>query len=188
MYKRYLIIFALIIGLFGLTTDSVLAQQTSVKENAAKSKIEREVRKEILSLPYYGVFDAIGFETNGDTITLNGYVTRPLTKEDAGDEVEEVEGVNNVVNNIEVLPLSSSDDRIRVRIYNAIANSGSLYRYLLGTNPSIRIIVNNGRVKLEGFVTYESDKTLAYVAAREIFGVFEVENNLRVEKQGKKVG
>jgi hyperosmotically inducible protein len=187
MYKRYLIIFALIIGLFSLTADSVLAQNTSMEENAAKAKVERKVRKKILGLPYYGVFDAIGFEVKKNTVTLNGYVTRPLTKDDAEDEVKEVEGVENVINNIEVLPLSTSDDRIRVRIYNAISNSGSLYRYLLGTNPSIRIIVNNGRVKLEGFVSFDSDKTLAYVAAREIFGVFEVENNLQVEKRDKKV-
>jgi hyperosmotically inducible periplasmic protein len=180
MYKQFILSLILVLGLFGLTATDATAQTPE------RSEMEREVRSEILSLPYYGVFDAIGYKIDGNTVTLEGHVMRPITKNDAEAEVRDVEGVANVVNNIEVLPPSSADDRIRVKIYRAIANTGGLYRYLLGANPSIRIIVDGGRVSLEGFVTYESDKTLAGVAATEIFGVVgPVENNLVVEKTEK---
>ena len=188
MLKKYLTIFALIVGLFAFSTDSAFAQKATSEANAEQAKIEREVRKEILRLPYYDVFDAIKYELEGNTVTLEGYVTRGFTKKDAEDEVEDIEGVEKVINNIEVLPASPADDRIRVRIYREMSRKGSLYRYLLGTNPSIRIIVKNGQVMLEGFVSNEADKTLAFVAAREIFGVFGVENNLQVLKGEKKVG
>lgn len=162
----------------GLASQNLFAQTVTTKQSAENARIERKLIKEILSLPYYGVFDAIGFELDGKTVTLEGDVIQPKTKEYAE---EEIEGVENVVNNIKVLPPSSSDDRIRVRIYRAMANRGGLYRYLLGTNRSIRIIVDGGKVKLEGFVTYKTDKTLTSIAATEIFGVLGVENNLRIE-------
>lgn len=176
MLKKIFLFFAFTVCLLMISGSPVLAQ-------TASSKTERNIRKEILSLPYYDVFDAIGYQINGDTVTLSGYVVRPLTKSDAEAAVKDVDGVKNVVNKIEVLPLSPSDDRIRVRVYRAISDQGSLYRYLLGTNPAIRIIVNNGRVSLEGLVGSETDKTLAGIAAREIFGVFGVENNLQIEKR-----
>lgn len=184
---KVFLITLLTFGLFGYSAEVVPAQK-DISDRAAQTATERKIRKEILSLPYYGVFDAISYEIDGQIVTLKGYVTRPLTKQDAEAQVREIDRVADVINKIEVLPLSSSDDRIRVRIYNAMKNSGSLYRYLLGANPSIRIIVNNGRVKLEGFVNFETDKTLAYVAAREIFGVFDVENNLKVVNREKKSG
>lgn len=168
--------------------DQVLAQTASNQATVSRSKTERNIRKEILSLPYYGVFDAIGYQITGDTVTLSGYTVRPLTKKDAEEAVKDVNGVKAVVNNIKVLPLSPSDDRIRVRVYRSISEQGSLYRYLLGTNPAIRIVVNNGRVSLEGIVGNETDKNLAGIAAKEIFGVFGVENNLQVEgREGERI-
>ena len=170
----------------GISTTSISAQNgTMMNEMGAfeKTKMARQVRKEILSLPYYDVFDAIGYKLEGSTVTLQGFVVRPYTKSEAEAAVADVDGVQKVINNIEVLPLSPADDRIRVRIYRSIADQGGLYRYLLGTNPAIRIIVNNGRVRLEGYVNNEADKTLAGIAAREIFGVFGVENNLQFEKR-----
>ena len=102
------------------------------------SKIERKVRSEILSLPYYGVFDAIGYQINGNTVTLNGYVVRPITKSDIENTVEDIDGVGKVVNNIEVLPLSPNDDRIRRQILQTLSNRGrSLLYYFTGTNPTI---------------------------------------------------
>lgn len=187
MRYRESLLSVLILTIAAFSAQSVVAQTDAQKVEQAR--MERQIRKEILSLPYYGVFDAIGYELEGDTVTLNGYVVRPYTKKEAGDAVQDVAGVREVVNNIEVLPPSPSDDRIRVRIYRAIENSGSMYRYLLGANPSIRIIVNRGRVILEGVVAYEGDRTLAEIAATEIFGVFNVTNNLKLERrEGEEIG
>lgn len=187
MRYRESLLSVLILTIAAFSAQSVVAQTDAQKVEQAR--MERQIRKEILSLPYYGVFDAIGYELEGDTLTLNGYVVRPYTKKEAGDAVQDVAGVRAVVNNIEVLPPSPSDDRIRVRIYRAIENSGSMYRYLLGANPSIRIIVNRGRVILEGVVAYEGDRTLAEIAATEIFGVFNVTNNLKLERrEGEEIG
>jgi hyperosmotically inducible protein len=107
----------------------------------------------------------------------------PVTKSDAEKRVRSLRGVTNVVNNIEVLPVSPADDSIRVRIYRRIAGTGGLYRYMMGNNPSIHIVVNNGHVSLEGVVSNNGDKTLAYMAANQVPGVFSVTNNLVSEKE-----
>ena len=143
----------------------------------------KQIRKKLVTLPYYGVFDNLGFEIEGDTVTLYGQVVRPSTRKDAERRVAKIEGVERVINNIEVLPLSSFDDRIRVRTLRAIANRGGLFRYFQGANPSIHIIVNRGRVTLEGVVSSRMDSQLAYSAANGVFGVFAVTNNLRVERE-----
>jgi hyperosmotically inducible periplasmic protein len=155
------------------------AQDRSPEFN--RSRLDRAIRKEILTLPYYGVFDAIGYQVNGSTVTLTGYVVRPTTKSDAEESVADISGVSRVINNIEVLPLSPSDDRLRARILQTLANQGgSLYRYFLGSNPSIRIIVNRGRVSLEGFADSQGDANRAYILARGVPGSFAVTNNLKV--------
>lgn len=179
--RKILLIAILILGLIGVTSETVSAQAVSVKNQVNQTELSKKVRHEILSLPYYGAFDAIGYEINGNTVILNGYVVRPYTKKDAEEEVSEIPGVTRVVNNIEVLPVSPNDDRIRRRVQRSIADKGSLYRYLLGANPSIRIVVNNGRVILEGYVANKADRNLANIAAREVPGTFEVTNNLKIE-------
>ncbi len=140
----------------------------------------QRVRKELVTLPYYGVFDNLAYEVQGDTVILYGQVVRPSTRKDAERRVRKIEGVSRVINNIEVLPLSSFDDSIRSRVYRAVFRSGSLYRYAMGANPSIHIIVKNGHVTLEGVVSNQMDSQLAYMAARGVPGVFSVTNNLRV--------
>jgi len=142
---------------------------------------DKKVRKELVTLPYYGVFDNLEYQINGDTVTLSGQVVRPTTRTDAARRVSKIEGVERVINNIEVLPVSQFDDSIRVRAYRAIFRSGSLYRYAMGANPSIHIIVKNGNVTLEGVVSSRMDGQLAYMAANGLPGVFSVTNNLRVE-------
>jgi hyperosmotically inducible protein len=178
--RKFILSLVFALGLFGISAETISAQ---VSDNARieNARMSREIRKEILSLPYYGVFDAIGYQINGDTVTLSGHTVRPLTKREAEAFVRDVAGVRNVVNNIEVLPLSPNDDRIRVGVYRSIANNGGLYRYLLGANPAIRIIVKNGRVTLEGYVASEADRNLANIAARSVFGSFGVTNNLQIE-------
>ncbi|HKP86581.1 MAG TPA: BON domain-containing protein [Blastocatellia bacterium] len=142
----------------------------------------KQIRKKLVTLPFYGVFDNLGYKFEGDTVTLYGQVVRSSTRKDAERRVAKIEGVERVINNIEVLPVSGFDDSIRVRAFRAIFRTGGLFRYSLGANPSIHIIVNRGHVTLEGVVASKMDSQLAYMAANQVFGVFSVTNNLRVER------
>lgn len=152
----------------------------SVAVAAPPQRTMAKVHKELVTLPYYGVFDNLEYKLEGDTVTLSGQVRNPITRKDAERRVARIEGVDHVINNIEVLPLSGFDDSIRARAYRAVFRSGGLYRYAMGTNPSIHIVVKNGRVTLEGVVSRQMDSQLAYMAARGVSGVFSVTNNLRV--------
>jgi len=144
-------------------------------------RITREVRHELVMLPYYGVFDNLAYRVDGSTVTLLGQVTRPTLKSDAENVVKGIEGVTRVDNQIQVLPLSSMDDRIRIATYRAIFSKPGLDRYAMQAVPPIHIIVDNGKVTLEGVVANEADKTQANLAANGVSGVFSVTNNLRVE-------
>jgi hyperosmotically inducible periplasmic protein len=135
-----------------------------------------------VTLSYYGVFDNLEFKVEGNTVTLFGQVVNPSTRKAAERRVVSVAGVQEVVNNIKVLPLSSFDDPIRARVYRAVFSSAGPYRYGLGANPSIHIIVDGGRLTLEGVVRSEMDKRLAFIAASGVPGAFSVTNNLRLEK------
>jgi hyperosmotically inducible protein len=148
-----------------------------------QARLGREVRHELVMLPYYGVFDNLAFKVDGYKVTLLGEVTRPTLKTDAEAAVKRIEGVESVDNRIEVLPLSPNDDRIRLAVYRAIYRQASLSRYALQAIPPIHIIVKNGGVRLEGVVATEADKNLAGIRAQGVSGVFSVDNNLRVEKQ-----
>lgn len=157
---------------------AALAPREAVSTNP---RVVERIRKELVTLPYYGVFDYLAFKFNGDTVTLYGYVTRPTTRDDAARRVARIEGIERVINKIQVLPLSSLDDSIRIRTYRTVFGTSGLYRYALGANPSIHIIVNHGHMTLEGVVANEMDKQLAYMAASSVPDVFSVSNNLRVE-------
>ena len=147
-----------------------------------KTRIEKETRGEILSLPYFDVFDNIEFRVDGNNVTLMGQVTRPTVKSDAESVVKAIDGVGGVDNQIEVLPLSPNDDRLRLALYRAIYRFDSLERYALPVIKPIRIIVKNGHVTLEGVVNNEADKNVVKLRANRVHGVFSVTNNLRVEK------
>jgi hyperosmotically inducible protein len=147
-----------------------------------QSQIEREVRHELLIPPYYGVFDHLKYCVDGSTVTLLGYVTRPALKDDAESAVERIEGVEEVKNQIEVMPVSPEDDRIRLAGYRAIYGDPALNRYALQAVPPIHLIVKNGDATLEGVVAEEMDKNLAETRAKGVPGVFSVTNNLRVQK------
>jgi len=153
------------------------------QENARpQERMEREVRHELTLLPYYGVFDNLAFKVDGGRVTLLGQVTRPTLKTDAEAAVKHVEGVTSIDNQLEVLPLSPNDDRIRLAVYRALYRQASLSRYALQAVPPIHIIVKNGNVRLEGVVASEGDKNIAGIRAKTVSGVFSVDNNLRVEK------
>jgi osmotically-inducible protein OsmY len=146
----------------------------------AESRIVREVHHELVMLPYYSVFDNLAYKVDGYTVTLEGQVTRPTLKSDAERAVKKIEGVQNVVNHIEVLPLSPNDDRIRRAVYRAVYSQPGLDLYSLRAVPTIHIIVRNGNVTLEGAVGNQGDKDRAGIAAKGVSGVFSVTNNLQV--------
>ncbi|HWS87050.1 MAG TPA: BON domain-containing protein [Pyrinomonadaceae bacterium] len=150
-----------------------------------QQQIMKKVRKELVKLPYYGVFDNLAYSVEGGTVTLFGQVVRPSTKDDAARRVAKIEGVERVVNQIEVLPLSPLDNSIRVRTYRTLARAGGLYRYFMGANPSVHIVVNRGHLTLEGVVGTDGDRNLAYITARGIPGVFSVTNNLRTDREAR---
>ncbi len=146
-------------------------------------RLIKEVRHELVMLPYYNVFDNLSYRIDGSRVTLMGQVTRPTLKSDAGNVVKRLEGVTEVFNQIEVLPLSPNDDQIRYAVYQAIYGHTSLStRYGYQAVPSIHIIVRNGQVTLEGVVANQADKNVANIQANGVSGVFSVTNNLRVER------
>ena len=142
----------------------------------------KKIRKELVTLPFYGVFDNLAFKFEDGVVTLYGQVARPALKKDAERVVEKVAGVEDVVNKIEVLPLSSFDDRIRLATYRSIYRQPGLDRLALQAIPPVHIVVKNGHVTLEGIVNSKSDSIRAFHAANGISGVFSVTNNLRIEK------
>jgi hyperosmotically inducible protein len=147
------------------------------------SKLAQEVRHQLVMLPYYTIFDDLAFRVDGGTVTLLGAVTRPTLKSDSENVVKRLEGVTQVNNEIEVLPLSPFDDQIRRATARAIYGDPSIGdRYGNRALPSIHIIVKNGQVMLEGVVANEGDKNLINIRANGVPNVFKVTNNLQVEK------
>ncbi len=150
-----------------------------------QNKLVRQIRHELVMLPYYGVFDNLTFSLRGREVKLAGQVSRPSLKSDAAAVVKMVAGVETVVNEIEILPTSPNDDRIRIATYRAVYGDDSpLNRYALQAVPPIHIIVRNGNVTLVGLVSNEGDKTIANLRANGVSGVFSVKNELMVEGKG----
>jgi hyperosmotically inducible periplasmic protein len=169
----------LVIALLSLTTLG-FAQDRGQPSAKSQDRIIREVRHELLMLPYFGVFDNISFKVDGDTVTLLGQVVRPTLKSDSENVVKHIEGVEKVDNQIEVLPPSPMDDRLRINLYRAIYGYPALEKYALGVQKPIRIIVKNGNVTLEGVVDNDGDKNFAGIRANSVPGIFSVTNNLQV--------
>jgi hyperosmotically inducible periplasmic protein len=159
----------------------------SAAEDRGSRRLERQVRHELVMLPYYGVFDRLAYTVNGDTVTLMGEVTRPTLKSSAENVVKDIEGVSKVNNNIKVLPLSPNDDQLRIALYRAIYGHTALNRYAMQAVPSIHIIVENGNVTLDGVVANAGDGNIANIQANSVPGVFSVQNRLRVEGTGEAV-
>lgn len=176
--KLFRNITALGLAMIALSFVSVYAQSSS----SVSGPLEEQVRKKILKLPRYEVFDSIGYRVDGNTVTLFGKVRNAVNKGDAERSVEKIPGVGRVVNNIEVLPVGSFDESIRVRLYRQLSNSGGLSRYLWPVNPSVRLIVDRGHVSLEGFVASRGDYNTMNVLANGVSGVFSVTNNLKIDR------
>jgi len=173
--------------LFGSTIPAA-GQNTSRQRNDKKlhDNIVKEVRHQLLLLPYYSVFDNLLFKVDGDKVTLIGQVVRPTLKSDAENVVKSIEAVSSVDNQIEVLPVSAMDDQTRRAVFRAIYGDTTLSRYGMSALPSIHIIVKNGNVSLEGVVDSETDKNLANLRANAVPNVFSVTNNLTVPAAGEK--
>lgn len=169
----------LIAVLFSVVALGV-AQERDMPSARSQERITREVRHELLMLPYFGVFDHIAFQVQSETVILSGQVVRPSLKSDAESSLKHIEGVTKVDNQIEVLPPSPMDDRLRLELYRAIYGYTALEKYALGVQKPIRIIVKNGRVSLEGVVDNEGDKNVAGLRANGVPGLFGVTNNLQV--------
>ena len=180
MKNRPMILFAALLA-FSILSSAQDAQRSEPSAHA-QERIVREVRHELLMLPYYGVFDNIAYKVDGYNVTLLGQVVWPALKSDAENAVKRIEGVEKVDNQIEVLPPSPMDDRLRRRLFRAIYGYPALEKYALGVQKPIRIIVKNGHVKLEGVVDSDGDKNLAGMRANNVPGIFSVDNNLQVVK------
>ena len=181
MRLRHLSVLPAVLSLVSL---SVAAQDVQQSQAAAKSqeRIIKETRHELLMLPYVTVFDNLAYKVDGYNVTLLGQVVKPVTRSDAENAVKHIEGVEKVDNQIEVLPPSPMDDRLRIQLFRAIYGFPALQRYALGVQKPIRIIVKSGHVTLEGVVDSEADKNLAGVRANGVPGIFSVDNHLQVSK------
>ena len=157
----------------------------AAKTQARSAQIIREVRHELVTLPYYGVFDWLQYEVRPDnSVLLRGQVVRPSTRSDAESRVRQIPGVKRVVNEIQTLTLSPSDDQLRIAIYRSLYNFDSpLFRYATQSIPSIHIIVENGRATLKGVVDSKADADLAYLRVRSVPGLFDVKNELTTERE-----
>ena len=166
-----------------LGTGNLNAKQESHGQKDAGSNqawLMKEVRHELVLVPWYTVFDNLQYSVKGNEVTLSGQVVQPVLKSDAENAVKHIEGVDKVNNEIEVLPMSSFDDQIRRAEYRAIYSQGNLARYGVGALQSIHIIVKGGHVTLEGIVDSQQDKDAASVYAKSVSNVFSVENHLVV--------
>ncbi len=166
-----------------LTALGIAGAPVFASNGSAPQDLSSQVRHQLVMLPYYSVFDDLSYSVDNGVVTLSGDVTQPVVKDDAGRAVKHLAGVTQVINNIRVLPLSSFDNRIRLAEYRAIYGFGGLYRYAMGTQPAIHIIVDNGHVTLMGVVDRQGDKDMANIRANGVPGVFSVTNNLRVVEQ-----
>lgn len=180
-----------IIVLVSWSTDVRAGQQNKSRlespldrDSGRVDALKEEVRHQLVTLPYYSVFDWLEAAVKPDgTVTLAGQVARPTTKSDAEFRVKKLEGATQVENNIEVLPLSTNDDQLRVALYRGIFQYESpLFKYATQSVPPIHIVVKNGRVVLKGIVATPADSQLAYTAARRVSGVFAVQNELQIER------
>lgn len=173
-----------LIAMMALTVAS--AALASSKPAVETPDLQEQIRKELVTLPWLGIYDNLSFRLEDGKVTLLGETIRPVLKSSAANVVKRLAGVTSVDNQIEVLPLSPYDDRVRLAVARAIYGYGALNRYALGAQPSIRVIVKNGNVTLKGWVATQMDKNLAFIRANGVSGAFVVENHLMVEADRRK--
>lgn len=173
-YIRNFMVMAFAVAMFSMVTVNA---QTST---ANLTDLEKKVRKEILMLPNYGLFDSIGFKVDGGVVRLYGKTASLGTMKSAERRVRQIDGVSEVVNEIEELPPSSFDNQIRQALVREFTRTGGVYPYIGGVNPQVRLIVENGNVSLEGYVPDKGTSNLMFLLANRVPGTFKVTNNLIV--------
>ncbi|MGZ4857997.1 MAG: BON domain-containing protein [Candidatus Angelobacter sp.] len=170
---------------FASATDQASQQAASSVNQRLEQRLSGEVRHELNMIPQFTVFDNLAYRVDGGTVTLFGQVRDAIVKDSAEARVKHLEGVERVDNQIEILPASFNDDRIRRQVARAVFNDPRLFNYGIQSVPPIHIIVKNGHVKLEGMVRTQTDKDDAFIRANGVSGVFSVKNNLQVEQPRK---
>ena len=166
-----------------ITLAAILVSVGSANaQSGSKQGIERQVQKRILTLPNYEVLDYIGYTVDGDTVTLTGKVRNATNKKSTERSVKDIPGVARVINNIEILPVGGYDEGIRRSLYRELSSTANLSRYLWPTNPSVRLIVDRGKIFLEGYVANRGDYNLMNIAANGVSGAFSVTNNLKIDR------
>jgi BON domain len=171
-----------IVAVVGVSVIGVNAQGMASGSAQSSRTIAQKAYSKLRGLPRYGVFDNITVDVRGNTVILGGKVITLGTKSAAARAVRDIPGVTEVVNNISELPPSPFDDRIRREAYRSFISRGP-GQYFSELNPDVRIIVENGRITLEGYVYRESDSNLLNILANGVNGTFKVTNNLIVGKR-----
>jgi len=175
-------VLALTFAAAGTLATAQTSQRAAEPSDRVAQRLTKEVHHELIMLPYLDVFDHLAYKVDGSKVTLLGSVTRPTLRSDAESAVKGIEGIEQVDNQIEVLPPSPMDDRLRIQLYRAIYGYPSLQNYAMAVNKSIQIVVKSGHVSLEGVVDNEADKNTAGIRAKGVPGTFSVDNNLTVAK------
>ncbi|HEY1937048.1 MAG TPA: BON domain-containing protein [Candidatus Angelobacter sp.] len=170
---------------FAGSTDQATQTVTANGNERVEQRLSAEVRHELVMIPQFSIFDNLAYSVNGGTVTLVGQVRDAIVKDSAEQRVKHLEGVEHVNNQIEILPASFNDDRIRRQVARAVFNDPSLFNYAVQPVPPIHIIVKNGHVNLEGIVRTQAEKDDAFIRANGVPGVFSVQNNLQVEQPRK---
>jgi len=185
---RKVLQWVLVAGLAAASAMTAMALPASPDRDTQSSTIQsqdrivREVRHELVMLPQLSIFDNLEYKVDGNTVTLLGQVRHAVLKDEAQAAVKGIEGVEQVNNQIEILPVSFNDDRIRRQVARALFNDARLFQYSIQPVPPIHIIVKNGHVNLEGVVRDQGDKDVAGIRTNGVPGVFSVQNDLQVEK------
>lgn len=168
-------------ALMAATPPAVSYRTNSAQQSARIKKLSKEVHKRLVTIPWYNVFDNLEYKIHGKTVTLLGHVVFPLSRKSVGRYVKELSGVDHVVNHVKNLPVSPYNRKIRMEEFHAIfLHQSPLFHYLLGVNPRIHIVVNNGRVTLYGVVENKGDRNYAGMMAKTVPNVLSVKNKLRV--------
>lgn len=184
--RSFLVILAVAAMVFASSATAFAAPKSQPpKQEATEVALSKEVRHQLVMLPYLTLFDNLEYSINGTSVTLDGYAVNPTLKSDAGRVVKNIEGVTKVTNNIKVLPPSSMDQQIRRAEYRSIYGYAGLWKYAMGALPPVHIVVDIGHVMLFGVVDSQADKNLIGLRAKTVPSVFSVQNNLQVANSGK---
>jgi hyperosmotically inducible protein len=167
-----------------VATLALCAQSALAQVERKDLQIYNDISKTVNQYVFFTIFDDINANMENGTVTLTGKVTMPYKRNEIEKRVAKVDGVQRVVNRIEVLPVSLFDDQLRTRIARSIYRNSNFWNYAIMANPPIHIIVEHGRVTLTGVVQSNVDRMLARSLATQ-FGAMSVKNELKTDAEVK---